>query len=450
LSKKLNEEEDMLNANFANKDFPDDFRLKDQNGYSDAMLQEVIEKVKITNEIPCIDCDDQYSIKVCNNSEHMQYEFHTETIKKLSYKVIESNDLFGLQNPTLSDIAFKSGDKRCLIVIDENVYCYYGEKIEQYLLSYNIEYQIMSIRVSEQTKSMEHVLEILDKIDSFGLTRRANPILAIGGGVLTDIVGLAANLYRRNSPCIKIPSTLMGQIDAGIGVKTGVNFNNGKNRLGSYCCPELVLIDRTFLMTLNARHFNNGLSEILKIALIKDKRLFELLEKHKENICKDRLNGHKDYVEIMQRSIVGMLEELAPNLWEHNLKRKVDFGHAVGPVLEMKVLPALLHGETVAIDMAYSILLSEHKKLISSVLRERIFDLFIALALPIDNELCDIQLLDKALKEVVLHRGGSQNLPLVINDIGEVMFFNDITRDDLQAILLKMASLIKDRKRSLN
>ena len=110
--------------------------------------------------------------------------------------------------------------------------------------------------------------------------RRKEPIIAIGGGVCLDVAGLAANLYRRNTPLIKIPTTVMAAVDASIGIKTAVNFHGRKNKMGTYCAPLAVFIDKTFLKTLGDRHLSNGSAEILKMACIKDAELFELLEKH--------------------------------------------------------------------------------------------------------------------------------------------------------------------------
>ena len=94
------------------------------------------------------------------------------------------------------------------------------------------------------------------------------------------MAGLAANLYRRNTPLIKVPTTVMAAVDASIGIKTAVNFHGRKNKMGTYCPPLAVFIDNAFLATLDRRHLSNGSAEILKMACIKDATLFELLENH--------------------------------------------------------------------------------------------------------------------------------------------------------------------------
>ena len=124
--------------------------------------------------------------------------------------------------------------------------------------------------------------------------RRKEPIIAIGGGVCLDVAGLAANLYRRNTPLIKVPTTVMAAVDASIGIKTAVNFHGRKNKMGTYCPPLAVFIDKTFLKTLGDRHLSNGSAEILKMACIKDRELFELLEQHSADLIKTKFQVGND------------------------------------------------------------------------------------------------------------------------------------------------------------
>src|SRR5574337_2166952 len=129
-------------------------------------------------------------------------------------------------------------------------------------------------------KTVDAWLGILHELDAFPIHRRDEPIIAIGGGVLTDVVGFVASSYRRGVPHIKVPTTLMGYVDASVGVKSGINFNHHKNRLGSFEAPLQVLLDRAFLATLPHRHILNGVCEIIKLALINDVALFVQLEQH--------------------------------------------------------------------------------------------------------------------------------------------------------------------------
>ncbi|CAM5261256.1 hypothetical protein [Rhodanobacter lindaniclasticus] len=156
---------------------------------------------------------------------------------------------------------------------------------------------------------------LLRALDEFPIHRRDEPILAIGGGVLTDVVGYVASSYRRGVPHIKVPTTLIGYVDAAVGIKTAINFNGRKNRLGSFEPPRRVLLDRRLLRTLPRRHLRNGVCEIVKLAVIKDATLFAQLERHGAASIAGAFQGEAAG-EILDRAIDDMLQELAPNLFE--------------------------------------------------------------------------------------------------------------------------------------
>jgi len=211
--------------------------------------------------------------------------------------------------------------------------------------------------VSERNKSMDLVFRVLSELNHLGTSRRSDPPIAVGGGVLLDIVGLAASLYRRGIPYVRVPTTLVAQVDVSVAAKTGVNYEGYRNRLGSYSPPPLTLIDKSFLKTLGTREICNGLGEILKLALIKDAGLFELLEENGADLVADKLQGSGVPDIVIRRAIQGMVEELEPNLWERNLRRVVDYGHSFSPLIEMKALPELMHGEAVTLDCVFSAIL---------------------------------------------------------------------------------------------
>ena len=113
-------------------------------------------------------------------------------------------------------------------------------------------------------------------------------MIAIGGGVCMDVVGFAASVYRRRTPYVRVPTTLMGYVDASVGAKSGVNFRAKKNKLGSYVPPALSILDASFFATLPRRHLSNGAAEVLKMALVKDAELFHLLHRHGRQLLAQR------------------------------------------------------------------------------------------------------------------------------------------------------------------
>lgn len=351
----------------------------------------------------------------------------------VEYTVVERTNFFK-NSPYETNIfgpKALNGRTRRLLVIDAQVNEYFGEGIKNYFARHDVDIETLILSTDEESKEMTTVFAVLDKIVELKLQRRSEPVIAIGGGVLLDVVGFAASLYRRGIPYVRIPTTLIGLIDAGIGIKTGVNYNAHKNRIGTYFSPSAVLLDSTFLSTLDCRHIQNGMGEILKMALIKDPDLFTLLEDCAHMIVADKLQSHSHSQAIMRRSIHSMLEELEKNLWEKDLERLVDFGHSFGPTIEMKALPELLHGESVAIDMAICAVISHQRGLLSDDELERIFAVYRALGLPMYHEVCQPQLLIDALEDTVSHRDGQQRMPLP-KHIGVGVFVNDISHSEIE------------------
>src|SRR5690606_16962149 len=164
------------------------------------------------------------------------------------------------------------------VVVDEVVYRHHGLRLRDWFVHQGIEARIVPIAGGEAAKTIDTWQGLLRALDRFPIHRRDEPIIAIGGGVLTDVVGFAAASYRRGVPHIKVPTTLMGYVDASVGIKTGINFNGCKNRLGSFEPPRRVLLDRRLLGTLPRRHLENGVCEIIKLAVIADAGLIAMLE----------------------------------------------------------------------------------------------------------------------------------------------------------------------------
>ncbi|XP_045885148.1 2-epi-5-epi-valiolone synthase [Micropterus dolomieu] len=361
-----------------------------------------------------------------------------------TYKVTETQDLLDPSNDTLllghisepqelEDIKKSNKPIKRFVVVDQEVYKIYGPKLTEYLDAYNVLYKILALPTSEENKSMEMALKILEEVNSFSLDRRTEPIIAIGGGVCLDIVGLAASLYRRRTPYIRVPTTLLSYIDASVGAKTGVNFANCKNKLGTYIPPTAAFLDLSFIKTVPRRHIANGLAEMLKMALMKDKGLFELLEEHGCMLLDTKFQADKSVYgrkrlqpasQATHIAIMTMLEELAPNLWEDDLNRLVDFGHLISPALEMKVLPSLLHGEAVNIDMSYMVYVSNEIGLLTEEEKQRVITCMVGMELPVWHEGCTMELIQKSLQDRLAHSGGLVRMPLPVG-LGQAEIFNN-------------------------
>ncbi len=358
-----------------------------------------------------------------------------EAVQQVRYHVVRSQGLFDVDNTTLldgcADAPMAAGERR-LVVVDSAVDALHGDRIRTWFDAHDVAATIVALRADEEVKQWDSVSAVIDAMNAFGIDRRREPVLAVGGGVLTDVVGFAASLYRRGTPYLRIPTTLIGLVDAGVGVKTGVNYAAGKNRVGTYAAAKATFLDRTWLSTLDPRHVSNGLAEVLKVALMKSAELFELLERSGRDLLEDRLLGSTPELDAAAATVVAesihlMLEELQPNLWESTLERCVDYGHTFSPVIEMRALPSLLHGEAVAVDMALTTVIGELRGYVSIEQSARVLAVMRQLGLPTwDDVLAEPGLLASALRDTVRHRDGQQRLPLPVG-IGGHRFVNDVT-----------------------
>jgi len=286
--------------------------------------------------------------------------------------------------------------------------------------------------------------KLLDSLCAYKLRRR-EPFLAIGGGVVLDIAGMAACLYRRGVPFVRVPTTLLAIVDASVGVKNGVDYcceitdETYKNRIGSFYAPSSCLLDTSFITSQDQRHISNGFGEILKLALVRSPDLFELLEAHGKALVRSRFAPDSSTPHIVAQRIIDlsiqiMLEELGPNLWEERLDRCVDYGHTFSKLLEMAATSELLHGEAVNVDGFFCVLLSYARGYIGMTTVHRILNCMKSLNLPTSSNDLTEELAWQSCEDAVEHRNGEQRIPL-ITGIGESICVSDITRDELRRAL---------------
>ncbi|HEY7095832.1 MAG TPA: ROK family protein [Terriglobales bacterium] len=322
--------------------------------------------------------------------------------------------------------------ERIILVSDFAVDDIYGERLQRVLAGPGRQVETIILRASEKEKDLGAIAEVASHFDMLGVRRRQDLIVAAGGGITLDIVGFSANLFRRGIPCLKIPTTLVGAIDAGIGVKNAVNFRYSKSRLGTFCPPFAVVIDPDFLSTLSERQIRNGLSESLKIGLVADGELFRLIQENAPLLIRTKLQNAKG-LELIRRSIKAMLLELAPNLFERTLTRLPDYGHTFSPIFEFE-LPDLEHGEAVALDMAFATALAVVLGILDRSDAEEILLTQHVLGLPIVRPGMSIEMLLRGVREAKRHRGGYLRMP-VLSGIGESRFIDEVSQPDLEKAL---------------
>jgi 3-dehydroquinate synthase len=361
----------------------------------------------------------------------------------VEFKLTYSADIFNPANHDL--VSYKTND-RVMIVIDQNIHKFYAAQLMEYFNSHKVKYSMLVIDTNEESKNWEDADYILQFFEDEGVLRR-EPIIAIGGGVLLDIVGFACSIYRRGIPYIKVPTTLLAIVDASVGSKVAVNHFERRNRLGAYYPPIATLIDKKFIKTQSEREIVNGIAEIFKLAIIKSPELFALLEENAELLIEEKFQHGAVPVRVINLAITDMIAELGPNLWERKLDRCVDFGHTFSPVIEMKNLTQefdpdnppyftkdtmLLHGEAVALDCLYSSCIACLRGYIGQSVLNRIFNLAKRLKLKTYHEdFTKIELLQQSLADATKHRNGNQFAPLPIY-VGNYKIVNDITKSEME------------------
>jgi 2-epi-5-epi-valiolone synthase len=278
------------------------------------------------------------------------------------------------------------------------------------------------LHCTEATKTMESVLRICWAAQEYELDRNAC-LLAFGGGVCSDLVTVAASQIRRGIGHVRVPTTLIGQVDAGVGIKGAANLGSGKNYLGCFHPPEGVIVAPQLLRSLPLEAMRQGMAEIVKMAIIRDGGLFELLRREGRGLIASRFAAPAGTASaVLVRAIQLMLHELASNPFEdRSHARAVDFGHTVSPALEAETGYTLHHGYAVAIDIAFSTVLAQVAGLIPAAEMDAILDLLLALGLPIAHPALNPELVRQAFAGTMRHRGGALNL-VVPTRIGAYAF----------------------------
>lgn len=246
----------------------------------------------------------------------------------------------------------------------------------------------------EMYKNFESLESILNACFEHRLDRKSL-LIAFGGGVIGDMTGFAASIYQRGIDFIQIPTTLLAQVDASVGGKTGINNSYGKNLIGSFWQPRAVYCESTFLKTLPKKEFSAGIAEIVKMAVTFDQTFFEWLETHD-------LRDEENLKEAIAKSIAIKADVVSQDETEQGIRAVLNYGHTFAHVIENQTKYALyLHGEAVAIGMVMANTVAVHLGLLSVEDAKRIqtllerYDLPTSYAIPSLEAFYDAFFLDK-------------------------------------------------------
>lgn len=361
-------------------------------------------------------------------------------LKDRSYEIITGNNLLASCGTHIKSLNL---GKKILIVTQDKVPKKYLQKVRNSLIKNKFNVFILVLPSGEKYKNLNSFLKILD----FAIKNkfeRNDSFCGLGGGVITDLTGFAASVYYRGLNYICIPTTLLGMVDAAIGGKTGINLKEGKNLVGSFYQPKIVLIDPTCLKTLPKREFLTGMGEVIKYALIENvvKKKFSktgfysFLKKERAKIL--NLNVHSLLKIISHSSKVKALI-VSSDEKEAGIRSVLNLGHTFAHGIEQAYnYKKYTHGEAVSIGICFAGRLAARHNYISKEKVTDIINLVSAFGLPtrlnnkrVANKITSSMLLDKKVKE------GRLRLVLPVKKIGNVKLLSGFSKEEIKSLLEK-------------
>ncbi len=283
-----------------------------------------------------------------------------------SYDILISENLL---NKIPLDLKENKIGNRYLIITDSNVEKIFGKKLLVLMKRNGLKTDLISFKGGEQSKNLIAFHKLLYDAHQLGLDRKS-AIIALGGGVVGDIAGFASATYMRGISFIQIPTTLLAMTDSSIGGKTAVNLKSGKNIVGAFHQPKKVYIDTSLLKTLPKKEWLNGLAEIIKHALIQDKKLFDFIDKNLDKIGNNDDNYQSNQfilIQIIKRNCEIKASIVEKDEKENGLRKILNYGHTIGHTLEsLTAYKKYSHGEAIAIGMVVEGLISNKMGMLST------------------------------------------------------------------------------------
>jgi 3-dehydroquinate synthase len=269
--------------------------------------------------------------------------------------------------------------KRGVIITDTNVESRYAGALREALGKGGFTVEVLSVPAGEASKSLRQANRLFEKMPSLGLDRQSF-VIALGGGVVGDLAGFVAASYLRGLAFVQMPTSLMAQVDSSVGGKVGVNLPQGKNLVGAFYQPKLVLADTDTLATLPARELRSGFAEVIKHGAIRDAEFFGWLEREYKQVLSLQPEA---VTRVVRRCCEIKAEVVSADERESGLRAILNFGHTLGHAMEaLSDYVGLLHGEAISMGMCCSAWLSVKRAGLSEADAKRIGDLLTASSLP--------------------------------------------------------------------
>ena len=324
-------------------------------------------------------------------------------------------------------------NQRCAIISDTNVAPHYAHLVSQGLAQAGFSPVLITVASGETAKSLKTVHACYDELAKHRLERKSF-IVALGGGVVGDLAGFVAATYLRGIAFIQVPTTLLAQVDSSVGGKVGVNLKSGKNLVGAFYQPRLVLCDLDTLKTLPEREYRSGLAEVIKYGIIYDAQLFAELERVLPQLLQ---RDAETLAQVVARCCEIKAEVVGQDETENGIRAILNFGHTVGHALEaISHYGKFLHGEAISIGQVVAARLSTKLTGLPSGEAQRIRDLFERAGLPTKLQLSNSQWtnLISAMRLDKKVTGGDIKFVLA-RRIGQVEFGQSVPADELAEAL---------------
>ncbi len=288
-----------------------------------------------------------------------------------------------------------SGAKKALIVSDDNVYPLYGKMLESSLQRAGIEAESLVFPHGEQTKCLANYEKILTRLSARRLGR-SDAVVALGGGVIGDLAGFAAATFQRGMELVQVPTSLLAAVDSAVGGKTAVNLPTGKNQVGCFYQPALVLCDTDCLETLPEREYKCGAAEVIKYAVLRDEAFFEGLMAAPISLQPEA---------VIERCVAMKRDLVAEDEFDRGSRQLLNLGHTIGHGVEACSGFQVLHGQAVAIGMAAISRAAVKKKLCGEESLQRLLRLLDKYGLPTELEYSVEELYSAILADKKLSSG---------------------------------------------
>jgi 3-dehydroquinate synthase len=331
-------------------------------------------------------------------------------------------------------IRVRMGTRRCVIITDSTVEPMYRARCEAVLVTAGHEIlATFAVPAGESSKDFAHLQMLLGKLLLAGVDRKTL-VIALGGGVVGDLAGLAASLVMRGLDLVQIPTTLLAQVDSSVGGKTGIDTPYGKNTVGTFYQPRLVLADVTLLDSLHAREMRAGYAEIVKYGLIADTAFFRWCVTHGGQLLSA---DHEAQIHAVGISCAAKAKIVAADEREAGKRALLNFGHTFGHALEVATGygSVLVHGEAVAIGMMMAFALSVRLGLCPQSDYEEVRSHFVAIGLPVTPPAFDynIDRLIELMGQDKKADGGKITL-ILARGIGQAFVCSDADIEPIRAV----------------